>query len=622
MHRVCQATGLTRHGTSCQGNQGTGFDCPVLGSSALVTHKAPEGKPIMNELTERTFDYLIIGGGTAGCVLAARLSENPQNRVLLVEAGVDFPPGLEPASIRDPYPSSYGDPQFFWPELVAEIGASLGEGQPRFSRQYVQGRCIGGSSSIMGMVAMRGLPADYDEWRDLGATGWGWSDVLPFFIRSERDLNFAGPLHGTQGPIPIRRIPRQSWPPFCQAFAEVLESRGHAFLPDYNGQFGDGVSALPMNNLPDRRVSTAMGYLDEAVRRRANLTILTEATVQTLRCSERRVVGAIARTASGAIMLTARETLVCAGAIHTPALLMRSGIGPGVSLNALGIEVVADLAGVGRNLLNHVALPLAVDLKPRAWQPSSERSWSFSVLRYSSGHAGCPPGDMMMVPMNKTSWHPLGRRIGLLGVSVYKTYSRGEVSLKAADPQVAPAVRMNTLDDARDLIRLVKGVGWALELLRDPRIAALRNEIFLPPGGQANSLNRPSFMNWLKSLILRELFAVSGTARRRVLRRGLLDPERLASDAEALRQTVLQAAAPVHHICGTCKIGRADDPLAVLDPTLRVRDIDGLRVADASVMPTIVSANTHIPVIMIAEKAAAVTLASARSRDAAAVHLT
>jgi 5-(hydroxymethyl)furfural/furfural oxidase len=266
------------------------------------------------------------------------------------------------------------------------------------------------------MVAMRGLPADYDEWRELGAAGWGWSEVLPFFIRSERDLSFAGPLHGSDGPI--RRIGRERWPPFCRAFAEVLQSQGHAFLADYNGQFGDGVSALPMNNLPEQRVSTAMGYLDEAVRRRGNLTILTEARVLRLRCRERRVLGAEVRTPAGTVLLEARTTIVCAGAIHTPAVLLRSGIGPEEQLRALGIGVVTDVPGVGRNLQNHVALPLGLDIKPRAWQSCSERSWSFSVLRYSSGHAGCPQGDMLPLPMNKTSWHPVGRWIGLLGVTL------------------------------------------------------------------------------------------------------------------------------------------------------------------------------------------------------------
>lgn len=550
-----------------------------------------------------SFDYLIVGGGTAGCVLAARLSEKPEHKVLLVEAGADYEPGREPASIRDPFPASYGDPAFSWPNLIAEIGADPGNQQPRFSRRYVQGRGIGGSSSIMGMMATRGLPADYDEWLRLGATGWGWEGVLPFFKRFENDLDFNGPLHSKHGPMPIRRNPRASWPPLCRAFAEVLEDRGYAFLADFNGQFADGVGAIPMNNLPDRRVSTAMAYLTAEVRRRPNLRISSNTTVETLVCRERRVVGVTLRSAAGLQTVNAHETIVCAGALHTPTILLRSGIGSGAALHSLGIDVVADLPGVGQNLQNHPAINLGMDLRPHARQAISQRTWSFSALRFSSNHPECPPCDMQMNPMNKTSWHPLGRRIGVVGVSVYKSFSRGEVSLKAADPQVPPSIKMNLLADRRDFDRLVGGMRMMLSLLADPRIVGLRNEVFVPPGGHANALNRPSPSNWLKASLIKQLFGF-GAMRRRALKALLLEPAKLLSDAQALEQLVRRTAAPVHHVCGTCKIGPRSDPSSVLDPSLRVYGVEGLRVADAAIMPTIVAANTHLPVVMIAEKAA------------------
>lgn len=558
-----------------------------------------------------TFDYLIVGGGTSGCVLAARLSSRPEINVLLIEAGSDFAPGREPASIRDPFPTSYGDPRFAWPGLMAEIGADPGNQQSRFSRRYVQGRCLGGSSNLMGMIAVRGLPADYDEWRDAGATGWGWDDVLPCFKRCERDLDFNGPLHGGEGPIPIRRNPRALWPPFCSAFAESLQERGFQFLPDLNGQFEDGISAMPMSNLPDRRVSTAMGYLDAQVRRRPNLHIVANATVETLLCRGRRVVGANVHTPNGRLAVHAHQTVLCAGALHSPAILMRSGIGPGESLRELGIDVVADLPGVGSNLQNHPTVALAVDLSSHAWQSSVIRTLSFSVLRYSSNHHGCPPGDMLMAPTNKTAWHPLGRRIGHVGIGVYKAFSRGEVSLRAADPHVTPSVKMNLLSDSRDFERLVDGVRLALSVLTDSKVASLWNDVFLPPGGHAGRLNRPSFSNWLQSLTIRQMFGLSGALRRRILKKSLLDPAALLANSEDLRDLVRRAAAPAHHVCGTCKIGRAEDRIAVVDPNLRVHQMDGLRVADASIMPTIVCANTHMPVIMIAERAAELILADA-----------
>lgn len=561
------------------------------------------------------FDYLILGGGTAGCVLAARLSSLPDVRVLLIEAGEDFLPGREPEAIRNVFPKAHGDPRYTWPQLIAEVGADSGDGQPRLSRPFLQGRCIGGSSSIMGMMATRGLPTDYDEWSDLGAEGWGWSDVLPFFNRCERDLDFNGVLHGSGGPIPIRRNARESWPPFCRAFAESQPCRSFEFLPDFNGQFGDGISPAPMNNLPECRVSTAMAYLDALTRARPNLQILTCSTVETLLRRGRVVAGAMVRTAGVSRAWRARETIVCAGALHTPAILMRSGIGCGEKLRELGIEVAADLPGVGRNLQNHPGLGIAVDLPRHAWQSKALRTWSFAVLRFSSRYPGCPDGDMQIHPLNKTSWHPMGRRIGYIGVNVNKAFSRGEVSLAAADARIAPVIRMNLLADERDFERLVQGVRVALSILNDPAVIAVRNEAFLPPGGPANKLNRPSTLNWLKSLAILQVFGISGAVRRRILGAALVDPVELLSNPEALRELVRHNAAPSHHVCGTCRMGRADDRAAVVDSGLRVHGVQGLRVVDASIMPTIVSGNTHLPVIMIAEKAAEMMMRSRQSQS-------
>lgn len=560
---------------------------------------------------DANFDYVILGGGTAGCVLAARLSSNPERSVLLVEAGSDFLPGQEPAAIRSTFPISFAEPSYLWPGLIAEVGPDPGNGQPRSSRLFAQGRCIGGSSSIMGMMATRGLPADYDEWQEHGADGWSWSDVLPFFKRCERDLDFRGPLHGSDGPIPIRRNARGSWPPLCRVFAQVLQERGHAFLEDYNTQFSDGVSAVPMNNLPETRISTAMAYLDAKVRSRRNLRIMADAVVETLECRGRSVSGAVVRTASGRVTVRGRETILCAGALHSPAILMRSGIGRKEVLGGLGLQVIADLPGVGQNLQNHPIVGLAVDLPAGSRQSASLPTWSFSVLRYSSKCEGCPAGDMQIVPLNRTSWHLLGQRIGLIGVCVFKPFSRGEVTLQSADPCTPPTIKMNLLADARDFDRLRDGVGVALSILDDPRIAAIRNEVFLPPSLHANNLHRPTLSNWLKTAAVAGIFGISGAVRRRALRKGLLDVSALFADPDAVRDIVKRTAGPAHHVCGTCKIGRATDPAAVVDSDLRVHGVQGLRVADASVMPTIVSANTHLPVVMIAEKAADLILADA-----------
>ncbi len=564
-------------------------------------------------------DFVIVGGGTAGCVLAGRLSANPSNRVLLVEAGNDMPPGREPRSIRDPFPSSYGDPRFAWKDLLAEVGTDPSDGTPVLTRQFTQGRLMGGSSSIMGMMAQRGLPSDFEEWQRLGAEGWDWNGVLPFFNRLETDWDFSGPLHGDSGPIPIRRYKRDLWPPFVRGVAAAMEEEGYQFHPDFNGFFGDCITTVPMNNTPKQRVSAAMGYLDEAVRQRPNLTIVADAMAERLVLEGTRVTGVVVRTSQGSETLSGREILVCAGAIHSPALLMRSGIGPADHLRRVGIAPVVDRAGVGRNLFNHAIVHIAIHLPRASKQDHTLTSWAFAMLRYSSGHPGCPAGDMQVFPTNRTSWHPLGWRIGALGVCLYKPFSTGMVELQSPDPAQEPTVKFRLLSDRRDFDRMADGLAMAARLLRSRHVRAVANEAFLPSGGQANKLNRPGRLNWLKSAIISTLFDMPFGVRRALLARSLVDLDRLATDRTACEAVVRRVGAGVHHVSGTCRIGGSNDPAAVVDPACRVYGVTGLRVVDASVMPTVVSANTHLAVLMIGEKVAQAIL---DERAAAAQHPT
>jgi 5-(hydroxymethyl)furfural/furfural oxidase len=554
-------------------------------------------------VTAQSYDVIIAGGGAAGCVLAGRLSEIQDKRVLLVEAGPDAAPQQEHPDIRDPFPVAWSNPKFSWKNLTAEAGPDPGEGKPRASSAYLQGYGLGGGSNVNGMGADRGQPADYDEWASLGASTWGWRDVLPYFVKLEKDDEFSGALHGASGPIPIWRIPPSQWAPFALAIGRAVEKRGCPQIADYNADFRDGVSSFPMNGTPRQRVSASMAYLPKSVRRRANLTILTETNVERLDISGRQVRGVLVRHRNYSRTIRAREVIVSCGALQTPAVLMRSGIGPAEKLRSLGIGVVSDLPAVGANLQNHPAMMVAVHLPRLAVQPSSQRSLMQNILRYSSNYEGCPEHDMLLYPFNRSYWHPLGRRVGALVVYVNKAYSRGSVELTSSNVSVAPRVRFNLLSDNRDFERMVGGLRFMLELLADPEVIRVRNEVFLPNDGIASRLDRRNARNWIGAWTAAQLLDVR-QLRRGLLRFAMLEVGALAQNASALRALVRQRARAAYHVCGTCKMGGATDPEAVVDPTGRVRGVEGLRVADASIFPSIPCANTHLTVLMAAEKIA------------------
>jgi 5-(hydroxymethyl)furfural/furfural oxidase len=551
----------------------------------------------------QSYDVIIAGGGAAGCVLAGRLSEISDKRILLVEAGPDAPPQGEHPDIRDPFPVAWSNSRFTWPDLTAEVGADPGNGTQRTSRPYLQGYGLGGGSNVNGMGADRGQPADYDEWDALGASGWCWTDVLPYFRKLENDSEFPGTLHGESGPIPIRRVHHLQWAPFARGFGRALQKRGFPRIDDYNGDFRDGVSSFPMNCTSEQRLSSSMGYLTSRVRARANLEILTGTTVERLTFTGRRVTGLCVKHTKGRRELHGRETIVSCGALQTPAVLMRSGIGPAKDLRHLEIPTTVDLSGVGRNLQNHPALVVATHLSRAAMQPPEHRSLMQNILRYSSNHAGCREHDMLMYPFNRSAWHPLGRRIGALVVYVNKAYSRGTVELTSADCQVAPRIRFNLLSDGRDFERMVGGLRFMLEVLADPEIARLRNEAFIPNDEIAARLDRRSFANLIGAWTITRLMDAT-TIRRSLIAKGLLDLAALTDNPEALRRIVRERARAAYHVCGTCRMGVAKDPGAVVDPVGRVHGVQGLRVGDASIFPTIPCANIHLTVLMAAEKIA------------------
>src|SRR3954451_11218203 len=594
---------------------GTSPDAVASGAFAHPTASTGEGGSVIRPTSEETrvYDTIIVGGGSAGSVLAHRLSARSAHKVLLCEAGQDTPPGNEPPEIRDSYSgTAYFDPRFHWTGLKVTteiVSHNNPQHNPPPLRKYEQARVLGGGSSINGQLANRGAPTDYDEWAARGASGWSWNDVLPYFKKVERDLDFDGPWHGSDGRIPVRRIPQAHWTKHAQAAAEACKAAGYAFLPDQNGEFVDGYFPVTHSNQSEQRVSAAMGYLDRDTRKRANLTISTDTQVQELLFEGTRCVGVKAKVHGRQQQFRGREVVLSCGAIHSPAHLLRAGIGPVGHLREMGIPVLMGLEGVGQRLMDHPSISLSSFIRPPARMNAHTRRHVQVALRYSSGLPGVPDGDMFVFVLSKSAWHAVGRQIGSLLTCVYKTYSEtGQVKLASRDPWAEPVVEFNLLSDKRDLDRLMSGFRKTAGLQMSAPLQAVTDKPF--PASYSDRVRKIGVVN-AKNRMLTAIAAtlMDGPA---ALRGAMIDNfivegftfDQVMRDDEALEAFVRKAAIGVWHASCTCRMGRAGDPMAVVDSQGRVKGIQGLRVVDASIFPVVPCANTNFPTLMAAEKIA------------------